>query len=66
MTTILVSEGLLSRAQLAEAFGVVEGTIAEWEKQGLPVIRHGRAVRLYDVRAVAEWLRTKQVSAAAG
>lgn len=50
------SEGFLTRAEMAQLFGVEESVIRGWEKtQNLPVIKRGRA-RFYSRRAVVAWL----------
>ncbi len=54
--------GLYTRAQIAEALGRSEKTVREWEAGGLPVIKQG-GLRLYDVAAVAAWLKGRSESA---
>jgi phage terminase Nu1 subunit (DNA packaging protein) len=47
----------LTRPELAEAFGVIPGTITRWERDGMPVAKRftrGRA-SLFDLQAVKAW-----------
>lgn len=49
--------GLLTRPQLAQAFGVIPGTITRWEADGMPVARRfsrGKST-LFDLEAVKAW-----------
>jgi hypothetical protein len=62
--------GLVSRKRLitdpASPFvGLSERTILRFEAAGMPVIRCGRKVRLYDVTAVRRWLTSEEVAPSA-
>ncbi len=55
-----VTAGLLTREQIAAEFRCSERTIIRREHAGLPVIRLGHAVRLYDPATVRAWLMTHE------
>lgn len=56
-----ILDGWMTRAELAEALGVVEDTLSRWatERTGPPYIRLGRKV-FYHKDAVRDWLPTRQ------
>jgi hypothetical protein len=55
-TNASVTAGLLTREQIAAEFRCSERTIIRREHAGMPVIRLGHAVRLYDPATVRAWL----------
>jgi hypothetical protein len=48
----------LSKAALAERYGVAERTIKTWREKGLPGVRVGREV-MYDVDACDRWIEAQ-------
>lgn len=46
------------QVDLVEVLGIPRKTLLEWERDGLPVLRSGRAVS-YDLYAVLPWLRRR-------
>ena len=47
----------LSKAALAEHYGVSERTVRTWREKGLPGIRVGREV-MFEVEAVDRWIES--------
>ena len=60
----IVTEGMLSRKQLAMDLRCSERTIIRRERAGMPFIRVG-ILRLYEVQKVREWLLSHQHRSAA-
>lgn len=57
--------GIVNTEQLASKYGVSFGTIYNWRKRGMPVIKQGGTVR-YDESDVDGWLRLGNKSAQTG
>jgi hypothetical protein len=55
---------IIGQEQIAEVFGVVRQTIAEWQEQGLPILVRGRPgiPSEYDSAACIEWYASREVA----